>query len=519
MVFRDMKVRTRLMAGFAALAAIVVVVSGLALHSLGRSNDRFAEYLASIGERQSLATDIRGAASRRAVSARNLVLVTEPADQQLEKAAVTAAHGDMKTLLAKLKQAVTDKAGATDKDRAFAAEIDKIEAAYEPVALGVVGLADEGKREEAIAKMNKECRPLLAALLKATTELIAYEKEEAVASLKAAEEAHARDRLLMIFFCVAAAGAAIAMGWLMSNAVTVPLTRAVTLAEAVAAGDLRSDIVIDRHDETGQLLTALKQMNENLSGMVAQVRTSADGIASASSQIAQGNQDLSGRTEQQASALQQTAASMQEMTQTVQRNADSSRQAGVLAVSAAEVAGKGGQVVERVVSTMGEISTSSKKIADIIGVIDGIAFQPNILALNAAVEAARAGEQGRGFAVVASEVRSLAQRSAQAAREIKSLIQDSVAKVEAGGLLVGEAGETMNEIVTRIRRMTDLTAEITASTTAQSDGILQVNRAVSSLDEGTQQNAALVEESAAASMSMQQQADGLLKVVAAFKTA
>ena len=507
------------MAGFAALAAIVVVVSGLSLHSLGRANDRFSEYLSSIGERQGLATDIRGAASRRAVSARNLVLVTEAADQQLEKAAVTQAHGEMKAALNKLKQAVTDKAGATDKDRAFAAEIDKIEAAYETVALSVVALAGEGKREEAIAKMNKECRPLLAALLKTTNELIAYEKEEAAASVKAAAEAHARDRLLLIVFCVAAAGAAIAMGWLMANAVTRPLTRAVKLAEAVAGGDLRSDIVIDRRDETGQLLAALKKMNENLSGMVTQVRISADGIASASSQIAHGNQDLSGRTEQQASALQQTAASMQEMTQTVQRNAESSRQAGVLAESAAEVAGKGGQVVERVVSTMGEISTSSKKIADIIGVIDGIAFQTNILALNAAVEAARAGEQGRGFAVVASEVRSLAQRSAQAAREIKSLINDSVSKVEAGGQLVGEAGETMNEILTRIRRMTDLTAEITASTSAQSEGIEQVNRAVSSLDEGTQQNAALVEESAAASMSMQQQADGLLKIVAAFKTA
>ncbi len=337
--------------------------------------------------------------------------------------------------------------------------------------------------------------------------------------MAAAAQAHARERALLIALCIAAVAAAVTMGWLMSRGVTSPLTRAVKLAEAVAEGDLRSEIVVDRQDETGQLLAALRKMNENLSGMVAQVRSSADGIASASSQIANGNQDLSGRTEQQASALQQTAASMQEMTQTVQRNADTSREAGVLAESAAEVAGRGGAVVERVVSTMGEISSSSKKIADIIGVIDGIAFQTNILALNAAVEAARAGEQGRGFAVVASEVRSLAQRSAQAAREIKSLIHDSVAKVDAGSTLVAEAGETMAEIVARIRRMNALTAEITASSRAQSEGIQQVNHAVSSLDVSTQQNAALVEESAAASMSMQQQADGLLRIVAAFKTA
>jgi methyl-accepting chemotaxis protein-1 (serine sensor receptor) len=367
--------------------------------------------------------------------------------------------------------------------------------------------------------MNKECRPLLVALLKTTGDFIEHDKKLAAESVAVAEAAYSADRWLMVVCCGAAVGAAAGLGWVLSNGVTRPLNRAVRLAESVADGDLRSEIVVDSADETGALLAALKKMNENLVGMIGQVRSSADGIASASTEIAKGNQDLSTRTEQQASALQQTAASMQEMTQTVQRNAENSRQAGELAASAAEVAGRGGQVVDRVVSTMGEISHSSKKIADIIGVIDGIAFQTNILALNAAVEAARAGEQGRGFAVVAGEVRGLAQRSAQAAREIKALIHDSVAKVESGGQLVEEAGHTMHEIVNRVRRMTDLAAEITASTTAQSDGIVQVNQAVSSLDEGTQQNAALVEESAAASVSMQHQAEGLLKLVAAFKTA
>jgi methyl-accepting chemotaxis protein len=519
MKLKQMKLRTKLMLGFAALAAVVLLVSGLALGSLSRSNDRFTSYLEGIGERERMAEDIRGAANRRAVSARNLVLVTEPADQAFEKEAVVKAHQDMKKAMAVLKKVLAEDPAVGPRDQELGAELEKIEAAYEPVALGVVGLAVEGRRDEAIAKMNKECRPLLAALLKTVSEFVEHDKKLEAQSVAAAEAAYAADRRLMIVCCLAAVGAAVGLGWLLSNSVTRPLTRAVRLAESVAGGDLRGDIVVDREDETGALLAALKKMNENLVGMIGQVRSSADGIVSASTEIAHGNQNLSSRTEQQAAALQQTATSMQEMNLTVQRNAESSRQAGDLAVSAAEVAARGGQVVGRVVSTMGEISESSKKIADIIGVIDGIAFQTNILALNAAVEAARAGEQGRGFAVVAGEVRGLAQRSAQAAREIKVLIHDSVTRVEAGGQLVEEAGRTMHEIVTRVRRMTDLTAEITASTTAQSEGIGQVSQAVSSLDEGTQQNAALVEESTAASMSMQKQAEGLLTLVGAFKTA
>jgi methyl-accepting chemotaxis protein-1 (serine sensor receptor) len=268
----------------------------------------------------------------------------------------------------------------------------------------------------------------------------------------------------------------------------------------------------------GQVLAALKKMNESLVNMVSRVRQSADGIAMASSEIASGNENLSMRTEQQASGLQQTAASMQQMTSNVQQNADTSRQASQMAECAADAARCGGDVVERVVNTMGEITSSSRKIADIIGVIDGIAFQTNILALNAAVEAARAGEQGRGFAVVASEVRSLAQRSANAAREIKTLIGDSSQKVEAGSQLVSEAGTTIRDVVTQVKRMTDLMAEINASTIEQSNGITQVNQAVASLDDGTQQNAALVEQSAAAAESLRRQAADLLDLISAFKT-
>ena len=304
-----------------------------------------------------------------------------------------------------------------------------------------------------------------------------------------------------------------------ARGITRRLRHAVEIARTVSAGDLTAQITVDTRDETGQLLEALRDMNASLARIVAEVRVGTGAIGTASQEIAMGNADLSSRTEQQASSLEETASSMEELTSTVKQNADNARQASQLAAGASEVAVKGGAVVGEVVHTMTSINESSKKIADIIGVIDGIAFQTNILALNAAVEAARAGEQGRGFAVVASEVRSLAQRSAAAAKEIKQLITDSVAKVDDGTRLVDEAGRTMDEIVAAVKRVTDIMAEIAEASHEQSSGIEQVNQAVTQMDEVTQQNAALVEEASAAAESLKEQADGLLRAVGVFRLA
>ena len=324
-------------------------------------------------------------------------------------------------------------------------------------------------------------------------------------------------RLLLASLGVAAILLGIACAYWITRSITRPITRAVEVAQAVSTGDLTSDIVVDSTDETGQLMHALKDMNDKLVSIVGQVRASTDSIGTASSEIAAGNLDLSSRTEQQASSLEETASSMEELTSTVKLNADNARSANQLAIDASQIASRGGAVVSEVVSTMGSINDSSRKIVDIISVIDAIAFQTNILALNAAVEAARAGEQGRGFAVVASEVRNLAQRSSQAAKEIKGLIDDSVQKVEAGSQLVDKAGRTMDEIVQSISHVTQIMNQITDASEEQRAGIEQVNQAIGQMDQVTQQNAALVEEAAAAAESMQEQAARLTDVVGLFK--
>jgi methyl-accepting chemotaxis protein len=347
--------------------------------------------------------------------------------------------------------------------------------------------------------------------------LIQLQLDEAKQDFESAQTAY----YLVRGGCIAAVVLGLSMAffigvWLIRS-ILKPLEAAVNIAGGVARGDLRQDIHANSTDETGRMLRALKDMNNSLVGIVAEVRSGTDAIALASSQIAAGNQDLSSRTERQAGSLQETVSSMEELTSTVKQSADNARQANQLAASASAVAGKGGAVVAQVVDTMDSINASSKKIVDIIGVIDGIAFQTNILALNAAVEAARAGEQGRGFAVVASEVRSLAQRSASAAKEIKELIDDSVHKVDNGARLVEEAGKTMQEIVDSVKRVTDIMGEITHATEAQTAGIEQINETITQMDQATQQNAALVEQAAAASASMREQATRLTEAVGVFR--
>ena len=442
------------------------------------------------------------------------ILLSDHAKKAEMAQKINAVHAQTVAALDKYeKEDITD-----DKDKALLAADRSALDAYDIVRAKVLALSDAGKTEEArdlmLANANVANRTsdVLNEHRQYNAGLGAKGAEDAAATLKSSNRLAIAIALLVI---AAIAG----MGVMLARKIVNALNEAVKIAQTVAAGDLTTRIEVTSKDETGQLLQALKDMSGSLVKIVGEVRSGTDTIATASGQIASGNLDLSSRTEQQASALEETASSMEELTGTVKQNADNARQANGLAVLASEVAVKGGAVVSQVVDTMSSINDSAKKIVDIIGVIDGIAFQTNILALNAAVEAARAGEQGRGFAVVASEVRSLAQRSAAAAKEIKTLIDDSVEKVGTGSKLVQQAGATMDEVVASVKRVTDIVGEISAASQEQSTGIEQVNQAITQMDDVTQQNAALVEEAAAASQSLQDQAAHLAQVVSVFKLA
>ena len=368
-----------------------------------------------------------------------------------------------------------------------------------------------------IEEIDKAIKGADKAIAQAFDELQVVTQEETSIASQSISRIATNSKRIIIFVGVLAVMLSTLFAWMIARSVTLPLKEAIQVAAAVATGDLTQRIEVNSKDETGQLLQALKEMNMSLVGIVGEVRHTTDSISTAAKEIASGNSDLSQRTEEQASSLEETASSMEELTSTVKQNAENARQANQLAANASDIAVKGGHVVGEVVQTMASISTSSKKIVDIISVIESIAFQTNILALNAAVEAARAGEQGRGFAVVASEVRNLAQRSAAAAKEIKALIGDSVDKVEAGSRQVDQAGATMEEIVTAVKRVTDIMSEIAAASNEQSAGIEQVNQAIIQMDEVTQQNAALVEQAAAAAEAMQEQSGALMEAVSIFK--
>ncbi|MBJ9664580.1 MULTISPECIES: methyl-accepting chemotaxis protein [Burkholderia] len=513
-------VKTKLTVAFGFLAAMVVIVSGFSLSGIVESHERFSSYVEGVNARGNAAQAVRRAVDDRAMAVRNLVLVTAPADIEIEKAAVFDAQRRVEQTLGAFNALVASATDMSERGRQLAAELPRIEAQYRPVSLDIAQLAVSGQRDAAIAAIASKCRPLLSALIKAENDYGGFVREQEGQRVQASSAQFHQQRNLLVGICLATVLLAVLAGVVITRGILRALgadpTELSEVTMRVAEGDLRPVPGAERA-MAGSVLASMGAMQRSLVGLIGQVRSAADSIATGSSQIASGNVDLSSRTEQQAASLQETAASMEELTSAVRQNAENAQQASSLSANASEVAGRGNRVVSQVVGTMDEISASSGKIADITGIIEGIAFQTNILALNAAVEAARAGEQGRGFAVVASEVRSLAQRSSAAAKEIKELISSSVQKVLDGSQLVGEAGKTMTEVTQAVARVTDIMGEIAAASSEQSRGIEQVNLAVTQMDEVTQQNAALVEEAAAASKSLEDQGRQLSHAISLFR--
>jgi len=516
----ELSIKAKLATTFAALSALVLLVSAVSVNALNDSNTRFSGFVGGINARTDMVEAVRNAVNDRAMAVRNLVLVTKQVDVDLEKEAVLSAEARVESSLQKFNAMIANDADVTDKVRSLAAEISRVETLYRPVALEINRLALNNDRDAAIVEIDTKCRPLLAALIKASNEYAAYAHEGARIMIQQSEDQFRSQRRLLVGISLAA----IVMAVLAGIIITRGLLRALgaepaelsRVTQRVAQGDLRP---IDgaRNAPASSVLASMGEMQGSLVKLIDQVRSAGESIATGASQIAAGNIDLSSRTEEQASALQETAASMEELTGAVTQNSKGAQRASELASTASSVAQKGDAVVGRVVATMQEISASSTKIAEITGIIESIAFQTNILALNAAVEAARAGEQGKGFAVVASEVRNLAQRSSTAAKEIKALIATSGQKVLDGSALAHDAGKTMTEVMDAVASVTTIMREIALASSEQSRGIEQVNQAISQMDEVTQQNAALVEEAAAASQSLEDQGRQLNESIAFFR--
>ncbi len=505
------KIGTRMAVGFALVLALLAIIAATGMSKLQTVGAATADMVDRALLKERLAQDwLRDTTVN---SARTVALVKsgEPAVQAYLQKEMDKTSATISAVQKKLEAMV-----ASDDERKLLARIGERRTAYIAARNAILKLKAAANNEQAAQDTDKMI-PLLDAYVKTIQEMRDAQKNSIDETAVGIGQTFHEGRISIMVLTAVALLAGGLLAWWLTRGITRPLRAAVEVAQTVADGNLTRDVVVESRDEVGQLLQALKHMNDGLATIVREVRGSTDGIATASGQIAAGNQDLSQRTEEQASSLEETAAAMEELTGTVKQNAENARQANQLAQSACDVAARGGAVVAQVVGTMASIEGSSRKVVEIIGVIDGIAFQTNILALNAAVEAARAGEQGRGFAVVASEVRNLAQRSAGAAKEIKALIDESVGNVAAGTTLVSEAGRTMQEVVTSIRRATEIVAEISAASQEQTSGIDQVSQAVTQMDQVTQQNASLVEQAAAAAHSLREQAASLVAVVSAFR--
>jgi methyl-accepting chemotaxis protein len=510
---KNLKIGTRLALSYAAVLALMIILIVVTLLRMSDINDATDRLVNTSMKNQ------RNVAEWAKIIEVNSTLVemayrtVEP--DQVKVISERMAAGSVRS--ADLQAQV--KAGLRNpKSQAQFEEVITARVPYLAARKALLAAKDAGDVDGARQIFDSRMRPTSLAYTDSVTRLAAAQQKSAENFVAEAHKAYETARMTLIGLGTLAVLLGIGFGIFITRSIVRPIQEAVAIADRVSSGDLGSEFSAASRDETGQLMTALQKMNNNLLGIVSQVRIGTDTIATASAEMAAGNQDLSRRTEQQAGSLEETASSMEELTSTVRQNAENARRANAMAAEAAGIAGQGGAVIAQVVGTMSEINASSRKIVDIISVIDGIAFQTNILALNAAVEAARAGEQGRGFAVVASEVRNLAHRSAAAAKEIKGLIDDSVQKVEAGTGLVDNAGATMENIVQSISRVTGIMGEISHASDEQSAGIEQVNEAINEMDQVTQQNAALVEQAAAAAESMQEQAAHLADVVSVFKT-
>jgi len=513
--FYSLRIAVRLSFAF---CGVFVLMTGMAIFAstrMAEMHSRLAHITESNNQQIAQVHHMIDSVNLRAIAVRNIALLK---DEDLKKAELTAMSDAAKTYVESEKTllALISKYDASEAEKALLEAIKR----SETVTVGLMNQATElavaGQTEEALDFLMEKVRPRQARWITVLDTLSGLQAKASEDYVGEAEASFVTSRNFLYGFVALALMGGVVLAWLVTRSITAPVREAVRMARTAATGDLSARTTMQRGDETGDLLKALQAMNENLAGVVSGVRAGSEGIATGISEIAIGNNDLSQRTEKQAASLQQTAASMEQIRQTVRNNADTAHQASTMANGVSTAAAEGGKVVADVVETMKRITESSRRIGDITSVIDGIAFQTNILALNAAVEAARAGEHGRGFAVVASEVRSLAQRSASAAREIKTLIGDSAAGVEQGSLLVEQAGKSMNNLVVQVGRVTSLIGEISHATSEQTSGIGLISEAVNELDHVTQQNAALVEESAAAAESLKQQAARLLDSVSVF---